>query len=260
PGLANWMRVADHRIHMIDKLANIEIYRESELTIADLLELGPGHILLATGSTWRRDGVGHFNHGAVAIDPGFNVVTPDDIFAGTELSGPITIYDDEHYFMGGALAERFVNEGHDVTIITPHNKVSAWTEMTNEHFFIQRRLLKMGVKLVFDRKLTGVTRHQATLSCIYTGRVEPHPYANLVMVTGRMPNTALFHELTSAAADWADAGILSASRIGDCLVPSSIADAVHSAHRAARNVDTPPDNQPVRRERPQARPVERISS
>ena len=54
---------------------------------------------------------------------------------------------------------------------------------------------------------------------------------------------------------WADAGIKTVRRIGDCLVPSSIADAVHGAHRAARELEAPEANRPLRRERPVALPV-----
>ena len=64
-------------------------------------------------------------------------LTPDDIFAGAKVSGPVVIYDDEHYFMAGALAERLAGQGHDVTYVTPQNMASAWTVYTDEQGFVQ---------------------------------------------------------------------------------------------------------------------------
>ena len=58
PGLGNWIRVRDHRQHMLSKLTNVEIFRGSELTADDIADLGVQHVVLATGSQWRRDGIG----------------------------------------------------------------------------------------------------------------------------------------------------------------------------------------------------------
>jgi len=47
------------------------------------------------------------------------------------------------------------------------------------------------------------------------------------------------------------AGIKSVTRIGDCLAPGTIAAAVYSGHRHARELDEPvPDGVPFRRELP----------
>jgi dimethylamine/trimethylamine dehydrogenase len=251
PGLAAWIRVRDYRATMIDKLNNVEIYRDSALTAQDVLEVGADHVLIATGSHWRRDGIGTIGeHGADMVD-GVNVLTPDDLFAGAELTGPVTVYDDEHYFMGGALAERLAGAGRDVTLITPHNIASAWTELTNEQAFIQKRLIEMDVTLIFQKSLKRVQRQAVTLACVYTGGASTVPFDNLVLVTGRLPDDALYRDLMARRDEWADHGIKSLTRAGDCLVPSSIADAVHSGHRYAREMDDVDAGRPVRRERPE---------
>jgi dimethylamine/trimethylamine dehydrogenase len=55
------------------------------------------------------------------------VHTPDDIMAGTEPSGPVVIFDDEHYYMGGVIAEKLARSGMAVTLVTPESLVSAFT-------------------------------------------------------------------------------------------------------------------------------------
>ena len=52
----------------------------------------------------------------------------------------MVIYDDEHYFMAGALAEKLARAGHSVTLVTPNPTVSSWTAMTDEQGFLQARL------------------------------------------------------------------------------------------------------------------------
>jgi dimethylamine/trimethylamine dehydrogenase len=66
-----------------------------------------------------------------------------------------------------------------------------------------------------------------------------------VLVTMRLPNDDLFNELNKNPAQLADAGITSLTRIGDCLSPSTIAAAVYSGHRFAREMDAPPRNDEV---------------
>src|SRR3546814_13866071 len=97
-------------------MSKVEIYRDSALTAQDVLALGSDHVILATGARWRRDAVGTVNPTPV---PGWDhsiICTPEEVMAGTTLAGPIVVYDDDHYYMGGCLAERLRLAGHDVTL------------------------------------------------------------------------------------------------------------------------------------------------
>ena len=235
---------------MLEKLDNVEIFRESQLTADDVFEVAPDHVVVATGSTWRRDGAGTLSPQAAAIDASLKALTPDDLFAGAAFAGDVTLYDDEHYFMGGALAERLVTAGHKVNLVTPHTLVSAWTEMTNEQIFIQKKLAELGVAFSFSRALAEAGPERFVWHCTYSGqRFETAP-DQLVLVTGREPRRSLYDALEARSTEWADAGLQSVSRIGDCLVPSTIADAVHRGHKYARELEVPASNRMVKRERP----------
>ena len=239
PGLATWIRVRDWRAHMIGKHPNIAVFLGSEMTAADIVEFGADHVVLATGSTWRRDAVG-----VVMIEPLVlpRALTPDDVFGGAAINGPVVIYDDEHYFMGGALAEKLRLAGHDVTLATPNSTASSWAAMTDEQNFVQSRLMQAGVRLALSQSLSGQDDALVRLACTYTRRETQLPCGTLILVTGRIPDDALFTALTAPG--------LSVSRIGDCLQPSSIADAVYSAHRFARGFGEQPGDTPLQRERP----------
>ena len=236
-GLGSWLRVRDWRLHMIAKLPSVQIFPGSAMQAGDIAEFGADHVVLATGAQWRRDGIG-----VAHIDPGDfpQALTPDDVFAGAGIVGPVVIHDDEHYFMGGALAERLRAQGHAVTYVTPHATASSWTAMTDEQAFVQARLIEAGVSLKLSQIVTAQTDGAVRLACAYTGRRSGLACATLILVTGRLPCDELWPQLQ---------GLPSVARVGDCLQPSSVADAVYSAHRFARGFGeaAPPL---LRRERP----------
>ena len=71
PGLTEWARVRDYRVQQIERMSNVDIYRESELSAEDVLAVGADHVVIATGATWRRDGFGRFHpEGSPTSDPG----------------------------------------------------------------------------------------------------------------------------------------------------------------------------------------------
>ena len=239
PGLATWGRVRDWRLTMLDKLPNVQIFRESRMAAADIADLNPDHVVLATGSRWRRDGVG-----VAGIEPGEYpwALTPDDVFSGAQVGASVVIYDDEHYFMGGALAEKLARAGHAVTLVTPGPQVSGWTAYTDEQAFVQDRLMGLGVTILPQQMLAGQGAGFAQIACATNGKGREIACDSLILVTGRLPVEDLWHVLE---------GRPNVARVGDCLAPSSIADAVYSAHRFARLLGE--QDLPPRRERPNHR-------
>lgn len=68
----------------------------------------------------------------IATDPSnMELLTPDDLMAGKRPRGRrVVLYDDDHYYMGGVLAELLANDGAEVHIVTPAADVSNWTHNT----------------------------------------------------------------------------------------------------------------------------------
>ena len=245
PGLSTWVHVRDWRQHMISKLNNVAVFPGSEMTAEDIAGFGADHVVLATGARWRRDGVGV--NGMDHLDLP-RALTPDDVFSGAALSGNIVIYDDEHYFMGGALAEKLLRDGHTVTLVTPNASVSSWTAMTDEIGFLHERLHGLGLAMHTGRLLLGQSASHVTLACTASGRDSEIACETLILATGRVPDDGLHHALATEPRPFA------IHRVGDCLQPSSIADAVYSAHRFAREFGEASVAVP-RRERPPVKDI-----
>jgi dimethylamine/trimethylamine dehydrogenase len=250
PGLSEWARVRDYRVGQMEKMANVTVYRDSRMGAAEVRESGFAHVVLATGSAWRRDG---FGRGSFAPIPGVDVphvFTPDDLLAGRDIPGPVLVYDDDPYYMGGVAAEALRKRGEAVTLVTPAGLVSEWTVGSYEQPFIQARLIEAGIDIIVSHRLAAIGEGEVQLACAFTERPRTIAARSVLLVTLRLPNDALYHALMSDSATLAAAGIKSVTRIGDCLVPGTIAAAVHDGHRFARELGAPPPAEvPFKRER-----------
>jgi dimethylamine/trimethylamine dehydrogenase len=254
PGLAAWARVRDYRLNQLNKMQNVEIYRGSPVTAEQVLEFGATRVVLATGSHWRWDGVGRANTSPI---PGFDragcVFTPEDLMSGLKPDGPVIVFDDDHYYLGAILAEKLRADGLAVTLVTPADKVSAWTVNTLEQHTIQKHLLALGVDIATSRNLIDFDGTSVILQCTYSERHSSLPAGSVVTVTSRLPNDELAHALSGMTDAATQAGIISVNSIGDCLAPSTIAAAVYAGHRYAREFDWPQsDAGAFRRELPPA--------
>ena len=250
PGLADWARVRDWRIHQMRKMANVEIYPASRLDAVQVRDFGFAHVVVATGSAWRRDGVGRWHSTPVPGHDHARVFTPDDVMAGAEIPGPVVVFDDDHAYMGGLLAETLASRGLEVALVTPVGEASSWTILSDERGRANARLAGLGVTVITNHAVAGFDGEGVELCAVYGGAVTRRPAAALVMVTARIPDDSLYHDLMADEAALTVAGIKSVTRVGDCLAPGTIAAAVHSGHACARALDGPdPGDVPFRRER-----------
>jgi dimethylamine/trimethylamine dehydrogenase len=237
PGLSAWSRVRDYRVNQLNKMANVEILRGSRVSAAEILEFGATRVVLATGALWRRDGVGRANLTPVRGFALNSVYTPDDLLDGVDCEGPVVVFDDDHYYLGAILAEKLRHSGLEVTIVTPAERLSAWTVNTLEQFEIQKRLLKSGVRVEMNQNILAFDGREVTLACVYSGRESRLAAVSVVSVTARLPNDKLYETLMQDESAVRAAGVQSITPIGDCLAPSTIAAAVYAGHRHAREFD-----------------------
>ena len=250
PGLAAWRRVADYREGMLRKKKNVHIYLRNRLSADEILEMGFQHAALATGSRWRKDGVARQHLVPVPGEGGLPVYTPDDLMGGDIPKGKVALFDDDHYYMGGVLAQLMAEQGAEVVFVTPSAHVSDWTLHTLEQAAIHRKLAGLGVKILLNRGLASIGRDHIAANCVYTGSEELVQCDALVMVSSRIGDDSLHKELQAREKEWRDAGVESVKLFGDAAAPGPIAWAVYAGHRYARELDGEDigDRPPFRRE------------
>lgn len=238
PGLAEWGRVADWRMGQIDKMANVEVYRESRMSVEDTLAVGADHILVATGSTWATDGVGRRRNHPIEVADNATVISADKVLSGADLpTGHAVIFDDDSYYMGPTLALKLRQLGHKVTLVTTSGRPGIWGNYTQELYASIAALIDADVEIVTNTSVEKIAPGEVMLSCVFSGKTRPVAADWLLPLTRREPDDALFYDLKSARETGAGDSIKSLVRIGDCEAPALIAAAVYSGYKAAMSID-----------------------
>jgi len=177
------------------------------------------------------------------------------------VNGNWVIYDDDHYYMGGVLAELLAEQGCNVSLVTPAPLVSYWSQYTLEQERIQAKLMKLGVRLYPQNVLSEIENNCVHLSNTISGDSIELPRDGVVLVSDRTPNDSLYQTLHASTAGLngtsrpsaqrdGERGIQSLRIIGDAEAPNIIAQAVFAGHLAAREFDEEKiEGTPFKRER-----------
>jgi dimethylamine/trimethylamine dehydrogenase len=248
PGLAEWGRVRDWRVTQINRLANVQVYLGSRLGAQDVLDFGADHVLLATGCHWRRDGFGRSNGMGIAGFDRRNLYTPDDVMNGVLPDGPVVVFDDDYFYYASTIADKLRAEQREVFYVTPDDTIASWSSNTLDYRHIQRRMHAIGVRQLVAQNITEFCGDRVRLEHVWSGEFSELACASVVTITSRLPDDALYQELTTRQDEWTAAGIQTVRCAGDALAPGLIAHAVYAGHRYARELDeAAPGDVPFRR-------------
>ena len=236
PGLAEYARVRDWRLGQLRRMPNVDIYPENRLDADAIAGLQCRHLVIATGASWRSDGVGRWRNAPFAGCEQPAVLGPERVLDGELPRGRVVVYDDDHYYLGSAIALLASAGGCEVTLVTPADSVAGWCLFTDEHRPTMQALLAAGVECITGRGLTGFDNGDVALECVYSGRQSSIVADQLIPVSARVANDDLWQTLQRRRQQLEQQGLLSLQRIGDCRAPGMIAAAVYAGHRAAREL------------------------
>ena len=243
PGLSAWARVRDYRAQQLNRMPNVELFLDSEMDADAVSETGCSLVAIATGARWRDDGVGRHHLTPVPISDGARVVTPDDIMNGVQMSGHVVIYDDDHFYMGSVMAEALVKMGCTVTIVTPATHFAGFSQFSLEIRYIHKRMAELGIEIIAQTALTGVAKGWARVGGVHGTDAREIACDAVMMVAGQVPEDGLYRALR------ANPGNQRVVVLGDCQAPATIASAVFSGHKFARDLGlADPDIVPFLRE------------
>lgn len=230
-GLSAWGRVKDYRLYQLRQLGNVSLFANSEIGVDDATAFEADNIIVATGSDWRADGAGATTFSSI---PGFaeNALTPDDVMAGAQMSGPIVIYDDDHYYMGNVLAAQLATQGFEVHLVCPLPSIAEWMGYTLETPRVLDQMVSLGVRMHPNTTVHGWAGNALKVSRSDSGASLPDiEGGTLITVGARQPNDTVLTALRDIS-DLAQ----KTTGIGDCLAPNIIQAAVFSGHAEARRL------------------------
>ncbi len=251
PTLGDWGRVTDYRAIQLDKLDNVEFIPGRRFTAADVLDYGAQIVIVATGSSWRGDGV-QPEHDDIEGASLAHVMTPEQVVLEGKRPAPgsVVVYDADGYYVGPGIAELLAGEGYDAHLVTPFGVVSPQSDASLEGDFLRQHLHNRGVTAHRGVTLTRVAESGVTGFDEF-GEAWSLPCTGVVLVTQQQSEDTLYRELLADPLALEAAGVEAVYAIGDAVAPRPISEAVFDGHRLAREIDSedPMRPTPYQRER-----------
>ena len=227
----------------------VEIVTGARLGVAEVLDYGAELVVVATGSYWADDGMSGITFGPL---PGTGtsasaVLTPEQVvLAGKRPDGErVVVYDCEGYFMGAGLAELLAAEGRRVVLVTPHELVAPLCYETLEGYQLRQHLHEAGVEMLTETAVQSIEDGAVRCAGPFGQEIEI-PTDSVVLVTQRLPRDELYRKLSATPADERlGAGVEGVYRIGDCVAPRMLGDAIFDGHRLGREIDSADPSVPL---------------
>jgi hypothetical protein len=191
--------------------------------MAEMIEAEhPDAVIIATGSVQQLPPV-----------PGADlpyVATVWQVLLGEKSAQPgdyVLVYDQLGFHQATSTAEHLAELGYAVEIVTPQFYVGGDLSVTLDIELWYRRALAKHIRLTPNHFLAGLDASGATIINNYTGQARRlENIALAVMATVQTANDALYQQLQGR--------VRQLYRVGDCLAPRRVEQAILDGERVAR--------------------------
>jgi mycofactocin system FadH/OYE family oxidoreductase 2 len=210
-----------------DRKVGIEVQLGVEVTAEMIEREQPDAVIIATGSLPLLPPI-----------PGSelpHVATVWQVIQGEKTAQPgeyVMVYDQLGFHQATGTAELLAEKGCKVEFVTPQFFVGGDLSITLDIELWYRRALAKGMQLTADHFLGSLGPNSATIINNYTG--QPRQLENValaVLVTPQVANDRLYHQLQGK--------VKQLYRIGDCVAPRRVENAILDGERAARALNMP---------------------
>lgn len=211
--LADWLE-AECRI------LGVEIQLGHRVSAAELLA-GPGrHVIIATGGTHGRQ--------SYSTTRAAEVRWASDVLEnpGSLPGGPVLIWDPIGGSIGVGVAELLASQGRAVHLATQDNIVGNELARSGDLAPANARLQQASVQLHRRVILRAVKKGSAVLEGRFNGETTTLKAAVVIDAGHRLPDETLWDDLQGARG-------VDVTRVGDCVAPRTIHDAILEGRRAA---------------------------
>jgi hypothetical protein len=212
----------DRRAGLDDSKGRIEVHLGVEVTAEMIEREQPDAVIIATGSLPMLPPI-----------PGSelpHVATVWQVIQGEKTAQPceyVMVYAQLGFHQATGTAELLAEKGCKVEFVTPQFFAGGDLSVTLDIELWYRRALAKGMQLTADHFLASLGPNSATIINNYTG--QPRQLENMalaVLVTPQAANDGLYHQLQGK--------VKKLYRIGDCLAPRRVENAILDGERAAR--------------------------
>jgi mycofactocin system FadH/OYE family oxidoreductase 1 len=195
----------------------VELITGRTVSGADIAE---GHVIVATGSR-KGERTYDVTKAATVLTPAEALVAPDGL-----PEGEVLVWDPIGGPIGVSVAETLRAAGHAVHLATPDQIVGNELARSGDLAPANARLQQAGVELHRRVVLRSVKKNSAILEHRFSGEVLSLRVGAVVDAGHRLPEESLWSELHARPS-------LYVQRVGDCVAPRTIHEAIREGRRAA---------------------------
>lgn len=233
-GRSELAEITRYLARQVEKLG-VEIHLDSELTAQMVLDADADAVVLATGSTPRRvsfTGIPPFDPDN-PVPPGMdqdNVLTHWQLLEDEqEVGSKVIVADDgEGHWKGVSIAEMLVDQGKEVIFIGPLDHIG-FDLSAERRAPLLRRVLKKGLAFTPYTMIKAVDGNTVTVYNIHSRKETTiEGVDHVVLAYYNKASEDLYFELKGK--------IDNLHRIGDCVAPRMIGDAIRDGEKLAREL------------------------
>lgn len=217
--------------HQLDKLG-VDVRLGKRATAADVMALEPDAVVVATGSSPDRTGYSSSFPSTPSMRGSEldHVTVAADVLGGTcDVGDRILVAEDDPHVQATTVADFLSEEDRAVTIVTNRPHVGISTGERNL-LFLHERLARRGVELIANTWIEEITKSAVIGFNVFSRRpVDLGRFDTVVLATGNVADDALWRQLRDEAG-------LELWRVGDCLAPRMLDNAVWEGAQAGREV------------------------
>ena len=226
--ITEWLTSEIERLGVTIRLASMV---EPDL----VAELAPDEVIIATGSSPRRDGFQLAT--PIAPVPGFDlphVFTSWDVFGfggRARLEDPAVVFDDTGTFEAISVADALLAAGLKVTMVARNQAIGQNVPYPPATVgAAHERLMSGDFDFIGGHYLQGITPDEVIIGVPFTERVRAVPARTVVLVTYNNPNREPAEYLAYEPGPW------NVHLVGDVTGTNGIRPAIHQAAAVARAI------------------------
>lgn len=230
PDYASWNFLVDDLEASVRK-RGVKILLNTEATAAAVATFGADEVIVATGARWQGKGFSMHRTDRDAI-PGAelpHVMGPLAALSNLDDCGrQVVIVDDNGDYLPLGLARLLAAAGRQVTVVTADSMLGRKLEATLDWPWIMPRVAAAGISLRASSTVERIAPGQVELRSTLAGEPQRIEADTVVLCMLRESDDTLYHALK-------DAGV-PVRRVGDCVAPREVDDAVLEGFREAQAI------------------------
>jgi 2,4-dienoyl-CoA reductase-like NADH-dependent reductase (Old Yellow Enzyme family) len=222
PHRSTWLELVDDLAASLERLG-VDVRLGTAGDAAAVRRFGADVTYVATGAQWDESGASarRVETSAVPRAPGSHVVDPISAIASPESCGErVVIVDDNGDYLPLGLAEHLLSLGRAVTVVTPNQAVGTrlGEDATVDLAWVLPRILAAGVTTITSSFLERIEPDRVVLGGAWGIGTRDVAADTVVLCMKRLSDDALYRELRAEG--------LAVRRIGDCVAPREVDDAL----------------------------------